>query len=134
MVSASPVAMQLRPGRISRHYNHTADNMVLETTIQGTGFASAFTVITLNHRDKDEAVIVEKLPVHSNFKGIQFENKQIEAMRVCKGQRKWVIAAAHEEYASPTDTFCAGGCTGFGGVVVFDESAHETEIGTVLAR
>lgn len=77
---------------------------------------------------------VKKLSVVSNFKGILFADKQIEALRVRKGSRSWVIAVAHEEYASPTDTFCAGGCTGFGGVTVFDETAGEKEIGTVLAR
>lgn len=134
LVSSNPISALLQPGRISRHYNIAADNTVLRTTIQGSGFTSVFTVITLNQIDEREAVAVEKLPVYSNFKEIQFENRQIEALRICKGRRKWAIAVAHEEYASPTDTFRAGGCTGFGGVAVFDVSANETEIGTVLTR
>ena len=74
------------------------------------------------------------MPVYSNFKSVQFIDPQIEALRIVKGDRRWILAVSHEEYASPTDTFNAGGCTGFGGVVVFDETAGETEIGTVLAR
>lgn len=132
--SSGSLSTELRPGRISRHYNHTEENTVLENALEGSGFTSAFTVIALDQPGTEEVVIVEKLPVISNFKGIQFEDKQIEALRVRKGNRSWGIAVAHEEYASPTDTFCAGGCTGFGGVTVFDEAAGEKEIGTVLAR
>lgn len=102
--------------------------------IGGNGFTSAFTVIALGAKGEAEPLAVEKLPVFSNFKGVRFENKQIEALRVRRGDRAWTVAVAHQEYASPTDTFCAGGCTGFGGVVVFDGSVSETEIGTVLAR
>ena len=134
IVSESPVTTALRPGRISRHYNHAAGNTVLETKIEGNGFASAFAVIALQAKGTPEPLMVEKLPVFSNFKGIQFEDKQIEALRVRWKNRAWVVAVAHQEYASPTDTFRAGGCTGFGGVVVFEESASEAEIGTVLAR
>lgn len=134
IVSASPVALTLRSGRISRHYNHAAENAVLETVIKGSGFVSVFTVTALQKKGETEPFTVEKLPVFSNFKGIQFEDRQIEALRVRRGDREWVVAVAHQEYASPTDTFRAGGCTGFGGAVVFDGSAAETEIGTVLAR
>jgi hypothetical protein len=45
----------------------------------------------------------------------------------------FTVVVAHQEYASPTDTFCADGCTGFGTVVVFDRGKGETEIGTALA-
>lgn len=134
LVSAGPVSMEARPGRIARHYNHAADNEVLETVIRGNGFASVFSVLTLCPLGAEEPVAVEKLPVTSNFKGIQFADREIEALRVRKGGRSFVVAVAHQEYASPTDTFLAGGCAGFGGVVVFDESAGEAEIGTVLAR
>ena len=93
-----------------------------------------FSVLTLDPVGAEEAVTVEKLPVMSNFKGIQFQDREIEALRVCKDGRSWVVVVAHQEYATPTDTFHAGGCTGFGGVAVFDETAGEREIGTVLAR
>lgn len=134
LISPVPISLTLRPGRISRHYDQASDNTVLETTIQRSGFTSVFIVISLNRKGAEEPVTVEKLPVYSNFKGIRFEDRQIEALRIRKGGRAWVAAVAHEEYASPTDTFCAGGCTGFGGVVVFETSENETEIGTVLAR
>ena len=132
LVSASPLRTTLRTGQISRHYNHAAENVVLEADISGRAFTSAFAVLTLDPLGAQEPVTVEKLPVWSNFKGIQFRDDQIEALRVTKGGRSWVAAVAHQEYASPTDTFRAGGCTGFGGVEVFEES--EREAGIVLAR
>lgn len=133
-VSAFPLTAYLHSGRISRHYNHAQDNAVTETVIHGEGFTSVFTVITLDSQGAEESFSVEKLPVYSNFKSVRFTDPQIEALRIVKGDRRWILAVSHEEYASPTDTFNAGGCTGFGGVVVFDETAEETEIGTVLAR
>ncbi len=134
LLSEFPFSTELQTGRISRHYNHAEENTVLTATIEGAGFTSVFTAIFLDRKGAEDEIAVEKLPVYSNFKGIQFQDKQIEALRIRKAERSWIIAVAHEEYASPTDTFCAGGCTGFGGVVIFDESASETEIGTVLAR
>ncbi len=131
-ISTRPIESRLRPGHISRHYNAAEDNVVLECTCSGQGFVSVFTVISVDRAGAREPVSVEKLPVTSNFKHITFADQQIEALRITKGGRSWIVAVAHEEYASPTDTFCAGGCTGFGGVVVFREG--ETEIGTVLAR
>ena len=134
LVSSAPVTTAVRAGRVSRHYNHAVENEVLETAIQGNGFAGVFSVLALDPAGAEEAVTVEKLPVMSNFKGIQFADKEIEALRVRKGGRSWVVVVSHMEYASPTDTFHAGGCNGFGGVVVFDEGAGERETGTVLTR
>lgn len=134
LVSAAPLSAGMKTGRVARHYNHTEESPVLETTIQGEGFTSVFTVIALDRAGEPEPLSVEKLPVASNFKGIQFEDRQIEALRIRKGERSWVVVVSHMEYASPTDTFNAGGCCGFGGVEVFDETAGEREAGTVLAR
>ena len=133
-VSAAPVAAELKTGRVARHYNHAAENPVLETAVQDRGFTGVFTVIALDRTGEEEPLAVEKLPVTSNFKGIRFADKEIEAVRVRKGGRSWVVVVSHMEYASPTDTFNAGGCCGFGGVEVFDETAGERETGTVLAR
>ena len=124
---------RLIPTRLSRHYNHAEKNVTLETEFSGDGFASAFTVIALDAADGKEALSTEKIPVRSNFKNIVFKDRLIEALNVKKGNRMYTVVTAHQEYASPTDTFCADGCTGFGNAVVFDRSAGETEIGTVLA-
>lgn len=132
LVSASDVICEQYMGRISRHYNLDTAAPVLKTQVLGDGFASVFTVLSLDPVGEEMEISVEKLPVMSNFKGIQFEDQLIEALRVRKGERGWVVVVAHQEYASPTDTFLAGGCTGFGQAVIFDERAGETQIGTVL--
>ncbi len=134
LVSAAPVVASLKRGRVARHYNRAEENDVLETTVQGQGFVSVWSVLALDRAGTEEPLSVEKLPVDSNFKGIRFEDREIEAIRVRKGARSWVVVVSHMEYASPTDTFNAGGCCGFGGVEVFDETAGEREAGTVLAR
>ena len=89
--------------------------------------------LALDRAGEPEPLCVEKLPVTSNIKGVQFEDRQIEALRIHKGARSWVAAVSHMEYVSPVDSFSAGGCCGFGGVVVFDEASGQ-EMGTVLAR
>lgn len=122
----------LIPTRLSRHYNQAEDNLTLMAETQGNGFTSVFTVIALNPAGSTEQVTVEKLPVSSNFKNIIFEDKLIEALNITKGTQKYTVVVAHQEYASPTDTFCADGCTGFGNVVVFNRSAGEDTIGKTL--
>ena len=61
-----------------------------------------------------------------------FSDSQIQALNIRKGERHYLVVIAHEEYASPTDTFCADTCTGFGSVTVFNRAAGENEIGTML--
>lgn len=126
------ISAQLMPSRISRHYNQTEDGFVLKTGWKASGFSGVFTVISLNPAEEHIPVSVEKLPVKSNFKGILFDERQIEAIAITKGDRDYTVVIAHEEYASPTDTFLTGGCTGYGNAVVFDRAAGETQIGTVL--
>ena len=91
-------------------------------------------MLVLDRREARESVEVEELPVSSRSSGVRFGHDLIEALRVRKGGRSWVLAVAHQEYACPADIFQAGGCHGFGSVVVFDEAAGEKEIGTILAR
>ena len=132
-VSAAPVSAAVKTGRVSRHYNQSAEGPVLETAVQGQGFVSVWSVLALDRAGEPEPLRVDKLPVTSNIKGVQFEDRQIEALRIRKGARSWVAAVSHMEYVSPVDSFSAGGCCGFGGVVVFDEASGQ-EMGTVLAR
>lgn len=124
---------RLVPTRLSRHYNCAENNVTLQTEFSGDGFASAFTVIALDPPGETENLKVEKIPVRSNFKNLVFKDSLLEAIDVRKGSRMFTVVVAHQEYASPTDTFCADGCTGFGTVVVFDRGKGETEIGTALA-
>lgn len=126
------VSSRLIPTRLSRHYNQAESNTTLKTELRGDGFSSAFTVIALSPAGSTESLEVEKVPVRSNFKNIVFEDRLIEALNITKGGQKYTVVVAHQEYASPTDTFCADGCTGFGSAVVFDRTAGEDTIGKTL--
>ena len=77
-------------------------------------------------------LVVEKPEVRSSFKNIRFSDKQVEALNIRLGEQRFTVVVAHEEYASPTDTFSVGDCVGFGSTVVFDRAAGEKEAGTVL--
>jgi hypothetical protein len=118
--------------KLSRNYNKSEDAEFIETSFSGKGFTSAFTVIALSSPDRAEEINIQRLPVKSNFKGITFKDSQIEALNIRVAECFYTLAIAHEEFASPTDTFLADGCVGFGNAVVFNRSAGENEIGTVL--
>ena len=133
VLSSAPVSIRQGIGRLSRHYNSCESAPFTETETASDGFLSVFTVISTDRRDAECPVQITKLPVFSNFKEIRFQDDQIEGLRIRKGNRSWVVVVAHEEYVSPTDTFRCGGCTGFGQVVVFDETAGEKLIGTRLS-
>jgi hypothetical protein len=120
------------PYRLSRHYNHAEPAVALTAEIAGSGFQSLFTVVALDPAGAAEPFAVDKHPVTSTFKGLTFEDRLIEAITVTKGARAYTLVVAHQEWASPTDTFLADDCTGFGEVVVFDRAAGETIIGQTL--
>ncbi len=127
-----PVVSEPYPSRFAPHYNQCMDNPGVRVQLKTDGFASCFHVLALDPPKREEAFTVTKLPVRSSFKGILFEDRIIEALRIEKGGRRWVLVIAHQEFATPTDTFLADGCTGFGNAVVF--AGNETEAGTVLIR
>ena len=117
---------------ISRHYNEQVPAKGIKTEFLATGSGCAFTVLALSDPGVQKALRVEKLPVMSHFKGIQFKDEEIEALNIYFGEQHFTVVIAHKEYATPTDTFLTDGCMGFGSAVVFDRKA-EGEAGTVLA-
>lgn len=121
-ISTADMAQSLESGVISRRYNEKEPNTTLVNRFTVESFACVFTIISLSGK----ATQAEKLAVTSTFKGITFSDDTIEAIRV----NGHTIVVAHKEFASPTDTFRAGGCVGFGNLVVF--APDENEIGTVL--
>lgn len=167
-------------GEFSPHYNAKVPTKVVKAEWKAKGFSSQWTVISVNKMDcactnngkkatsDFEKITVESVPVLSNFKNGYFPRESIEAVKISKGKKEYTVVIAHKEYASPTDTFCAGGitwddlakqnirevipgnkahqgvftawgavngdsgCTGFGEIVIFDNSKGEKHIGTVL--
>jgi len=126
------IASAIGKSTISRHYNQEEPSSKITTTFHGKGFVGAFTVLALSDPGAERKLRVEKLPVTSTFKGITFSDSQIQALNIFYGEAHYTVVVAHEEFATPTDTFNADGCIGFGNCVVFDRTAGETEIGTVL--
>jgi hypothetical protein len=118
--------------KISRHYNEWTQAKGIATKFAADGSGCIYTVIALGDVGDSRAYSVNKLAVRSNFKDTIFSDKQIEALDIQLGDLHYTVVVAHTEYASPTDTFNTGGCTGFGSAVVFDRKAGETENGTVL--
>ena len=132
LVSSGGVTQFIKPTRMSRHYNQLSDNKTLVSEIEAEGFASLFTLISLNKAEHFEPATIAKVRVLSNFKKIRFPDHWIEAVEIRKGSNAFTVVIAHQEWATPTDTFNAEGCTGFGSVVVFDRAKGEQEIGTRL--
>lgn len=118
--------------RISRHYNALENNKTLVNSWSENGFSALFTIISVNNASQAKSLSVEKVDVKSNFKNIIFKDSQIEALKISKGEKSYLVVIAHEEYASPTDTFNAASCTGFGQVTVFDLAEGENSIGTMI--
>lgn len=133
LVGGTPEA-QLVETRVSRRYNETDANVTLRVDDRGTASTHLITVIGLNPAGGREALNVDTVPVHSSFKGIRFDDETIQALNITKGGRHYTVVVAHKEYASPTDTFVADGCVGFGEIAVFDRTAGETSVGTILVR
>ena len=128
VLSAVPLSLSVIPSEISRHYNERTANKALSVKLSATGPVSLWTVFDFS--SSESSVSFED--VKSNFKGITFSPETIEAVSVRSDKNDLVIVSAHTEYASPTDTFCAGGCTGFGSLTYFDKKKGCTEIGTRL--
>ena len=131
-VSNHPIKPIIKETRLSRRYNEAVENKTLVVQTESNGFASLHTVIAINKADSFEAATVEKIPVFSNFKEIQFSDDMIEAVKIQHKESAFLVVLAHQEWASPTDTFNADGCIGFGSLVVFDLTKGEREIGTRL--
>ncbi len=129
---ANDLISRTKPFKLSRNYNKSENSEMVETTFTEEGFTSAFTVISLSNPESTDKINIQKIPVTSNFKGITFRDSQIEALNIRVGEKFFTLVIAHEEFASPTDTFLADGCVGFGNAVVFNRAENETEIGTVL--
>lgn len=116
-----------KESQISRHYNKWEKAKSVNINTSSEGFASIWSVFDLSAED---GLAVDLKCVKSNFKGITFLPEQIEAIRITGKDRDYLIACAHEEYATPTDTFNADDCIGFGNLNVFNIGKGEREIGT----
>ena len=140
----SSFSQKLTDTRYSLHYNRAEKNKTLVTSWRTFGFSSMYTVISVNRAGFFEKTSADFPRVYSNFKHVEFVPRKIEAVSVVRGGKKYTAVIAHDEYASPTDTFCVGGAglhtdstgfqtskgglTGFGEVVLFSPDGKATRI------
>lgn len=111
---------------ISRHYNQKAENDCLTVRQQADNFVSLYTVFSGGSvRD------CEKLAAGSALKSEIYQDSQAEALRIATEHTEYILIICHEEVCSPTDLVTAGGCSGYGNVILFDRQ-KETMGGTVL--
>ena len=132
VASGGGVTQFIKSTRLSRHYNQLVDNKTLVSEIETVGFGSLFTLVSVIKAGQFVPAKLSKVRVMSNFKKIRFGDDWIEAVKVQRGDEAFTVVVAHQEWATPTDTFNADGCTGFGSVVVFNTAEGEKEIGTRL--
>lgn len=126
--------MELYESKISRHYNKYVANTSLKNEFVGKGFTSVITVVVTKDIAGAEFlndVSISKIPVKSQLKNITYDDSLSEAIKIVTPSNEYVVIISHQEVNSPTDLVHAGGCMGYGNVIVF-ESDKEREIGTVL--
>ncbi|MDR1538766.1 MAG: heparinase II/III family protein [Clostridiales bacterium] len=129
---APGLSSYISQGRLSRHYGKSEAAPILNLEFAGAGFASAYTAIAISDPGSENIFEASIIPVYSSFKKTVFGNDEIEALELKFGKLHYILVIAHKEYASPTDTFNAGGCIGFGSAVLFNAAAGEDQIGTIL--
>ncbi len=122
----SDVALRKDASHIARKYNHEEDNVRITASWSGSGCASNLVIM-----DATNEAQVEKIPVSSALKKIQYPNSMAEAVKITTKEKEYVVIICHQEVNSPTDLVEADGCLGFGNVIVFDKK-ETTEIGHTL--
>lgn len=120
----SGISQSLLATRTSHHYNVATPNSTIKTQIQGDGFASVITVISINKVNEYENVSVDKVPISYTFSGKEIPSDVMEAITIKKGSKQFTMTFAHEDYLGPSDTFSVNGFQGLGHMVIFD---HEEE-------
>lgn len=125
------VKSEKRLSRISRHYNLAETNTCVKNTIKGKGFTSLITVIHGGEKEALEPITIEKLPVRSALKNIEYPSFMAEAVKIDIRDTTYIIVVCHQEVNSPTDLVLVDDCYGFGNVIVFNKQ-ESTIGGTVL--
>lgn len=121
-----------RPGKISRHYNLKEDNQYVETYLKGNGFTSMLTVLWGFEGKTPPEAEVRKLAVRPANSREEYPASIAEALQITIGKdREYVVIICHKEINPPTNLLEAGGCMGFGNIIVFDKK-KENRVGEVF--
>lgn len=111
---------------ISRHYNSRKENDCLTVEQRGSGFLSFYTVIA-----GENVTNCRRLDVSCGQERTPCSPEMAEAVEIRTKDTAYVILVCHREIEPQGSFLEAGGCLGFGNVVVFDKT-KETIGGTVL--
>lgn len=122
---------KLGSSKISRHYNFCENRPAITVSQEKKGFASFLTVIQGSEKGKLLPCKVQRLPVKSALKGIFHPFSMAEGVKICLGEKEYVVIISHQEVNSPTDLEEVDGCMGYGNVIVFDKEKGD-KIGVVL--
>jgi len=108
---------------VSRHYNSTAPNQTVCVTVKASGFKCIPTALFVGATEAEVSganCSFESVPVKAAIKGTDLSPESVEAWNIKKDGRFYTVVATHQEFAAPTEMFCADGCTGFASFMVFD--------------
>lgn len=113
----------------SREYNRLEEGDVLTCRRRTDGFNWFVTVLSMDGAGL-QPVTAELLPVRRVRRGDTLTDGQAQAVRIEKAGRRTVVLVCHSEVISEVDLLEAGGCTGYGKVLVFTGDPRR---GTCLA-
>lgn len=125
------VSSEKTTSRVSRHYNLAKENSCIKNTITGHGFTSLITVIHGGEKETFQPITLQKLPVRSALKNLEYPPQMAEAIKIIQGEVTYIVVVCHQEVNSPTDLVLVDDCYGFGNVIVFNKN-ESTIGGTVL--
>lgn len=123
--------VELQEGKIARDYNRYEQRSRICVSRSHGGFTSLITVIQGGKAGVSIPCEIQKIPVNSALKQIQYPPEMAEALKIRYQDQEYVVIICHQEVNSPTDLEEADGCMGFGNVIVFHKN-EEDKVGTVL--
>ena len=103
----------------SREYNRLEEGAVLTCRRRTGGFNWFVTVLSLDGDGRPHPLTAELLPVTRLRRGDTLPDAMAQAVRIVKDGRETVVLAGHGEVISEVDLLEAGGCTGYGKLLVF---------------
>ena len=103
----------------SPEYNRLETDGVLTCRRRTDGFNWFVTVLSMDRGSQPRPVTAELLPVRRVRRGDTLPAAMAQAVRIVKDGRESVVLACHGEVISEVDLLEAGGCTGYGKLLVF---------------
>ncbi|GMQ57155.1 heparinase II/III family protein [Vallitalea sediminicola] len=117
--------------KISKVYNKIESNTTVKTSFSDNNCHRTF-VIDINDESIVSKAAIQKLDVKSVGEIIGHDPKSVEAIKISKNNKEYIVFIAHEETSSNINLFKAEEHSFFGSVVVI-ETTEDISTKTVLA-